>query len=157
MAKRDLCSSTRSDGLNAVGVGIVGSAATLRLVSNSNPDHFAGHTDGSQRAVRGRVDPRVIAAQRLSIVSTTALSFAVGVIVGSSKPTAAPGRVAALCDELERRGEWAPLLSTLDPELATRLMMLYTADRARGWAATGTRDTTPHGSGVVDQRDLGKR
>jgi hypothetical protein len=111
-------------------------------MANSNPEHFANHTDGSNRRI-------VVNAETITTVRslaagiadqpTASLALVLGFVAGSDTARATPGRIAALCDELIRRKVYLEILNALDPDLARRINMLYAVDRGQRWAATGRR------------------
>lgn len=76
---------------------------------------------------------------RLAMMPVGAIALVLGFVAGSDDARSTPGRVAALCDELARRGVYRDILAALDPTLAQRIDLLYTADRGQRWRLTGRR------------------
>lgn len=107
-------------------------------MANTNPEHFADHRDGSERRVR--VSPELMAAVNpLTALPAASIALVLGYVAGSDSARRTPGRVAALVDELQRRGVYADVIAAIDADLATRINLLYAADRGQRWAATGQR------------------
>lgn len=107
-------------------------------MATSDPTHDFGST-GAARAVRVRAYSDVVTDARLAAMPTGSLALVLGFVAGSDDARSTPGRICALCDELIRRGVYAEILSALDPELAQRIDLLYTADRGQRWARRGHR------------------
>lgn len=110
-------------------------------MGTSNPDHDFG-SSGAGRAVR--VTAETITTMRSIAAGITdqpsaSLALVLGFVAGSDAARTTPGRIAALCDELSRRGEYRAILDALDAGLARRIDMLYAVDRGQRWAATGRR------------------
>lgn len=107
-------------------------------MGTSNPDHDFGSI-GAGRAVRVTAYSGVVAAAQLADQPSASLALVLGFVAGSDAARTTPGRIAALCDELSRRGEYRAILDALDAGLARRIDMLYAVDRGQRWAATGRR------------------
>lgn len=129
-------------------------------VANTNAEHFANHSDGSQRRVRLTInsegdpvlpgDDRVIPTARraaggpvppneLARMPVGSIALVLGYVAGSAQARRTPGRVCTLVDELRRRGVYPDILAALDPDLAQRIDLLYTADRGQVWRTGGQR------------------
>ena len=71
---------------------------------------------------------------RMAALSTGAIALVLGWQVARPIDVIESGRVAALVDELRRRGEYEPLLAELGAELASAIQVLYIADRGQRWS-----------------------
>jgi hypothetical protein len=114
------------------------------MASYSDPEHFAreGHTDGTDRRMhvsRAAVAALGAMAAGLADQPTASLALVLGYVAGSDAARSTPGRLAALADELDRRGAYRPTLAALDPDLARRVDLLVVADRGQRWRLTGRR------------------
>lgn len=67
----------------------------------------------------------------LALLPVSTVAFALG--VSTQRKGRPPGQVAALCDELRRRGVWPDMLAALDPQLRRSLEILDTMDRGQAW------------------------
>lgn len=110
-------------------------------MASSDPTHDFG-TDGSER--RARISGDTLAAlaamaSGLAAQPTAALAIVLGYVAGSDAARSTPGRLAALADELDRRGEYRSTLAALDPDLGRRVDLLVVADRGQRWRLTGRR------------------
>lgn len=76
---------------------------------------------------------------RLAMMPATAIAIVLGYVAASDAARSTPGRLAALADELSRRGVYRDTLAALDPDLARRVDLLVIADRGQRWAARGRR------------------
>lgn len=83
--------------------------------------------------------PTAPPAPDLSQLSTVAICYALGMFAAKGADARTPGRVAALSDELRRRGHWDTLLADLGPDQAAALGMLVVADKGQHWSSTGQR------------------
>jgi hypothetical protein len=109
-------------------------------MGNSNPEYFerGGHTDGADRRVQ--IDASAVAAiAGLPAQPTASLALVLGFVAGSDAARSTPGRLSAIAQELDRRGEYRPTLAALDPDLARRIDLLVVADRGQRWHLTGRR------------------
>lgn len=110
-------------------------------MASSDPSHDFGST-GAERGVRVSAESiATVAALAAGIAAQpdTSIALVLGFVAGSNDARSTPGRVAALCDELHRRGLYATTLAALDLELAQRIELLYRADRGQRWRTTGRR------------------
>ncbi|AAN01902.1 hypothetical protein SEA_WEST99_61 [Mycobacterium phage West99] len=67
----------------------------------------------------------------LANISTAALCYALGMSAAKGADARTPGRVAALAEELSRRGALEQLLADLGPEQAAGLRLLIIADKGQ--------------------------
>lgn len=108
---------------------------TIDPDGNAVPDPAAGAR--TRRTAAGGPLP----ATSLAVMPVGAIALVLGYVAGSAQARRTPGRVCTLVDELRRRGVYPDILAALDPELAQRINLLYTADRGQVWHGSGRR---PH-------------
>lgn len=110
-------------------------------MASSDPTHDFG-TDGAARRMRVSAEAYgtlAAMASGLGAQPTASLALVLGFVAGSDAARSTPGRLAAVADELERRGEYRPTLAALDPDLGQRIDLLVVADRGQRWRLTGRR------------------
>jgi hypothetical protein len=110
-------------------------------MASSDPTHDFG-TDGAARSVRVSADAVAMLAAMASGLAaqpSTSLALVLGYVAGSDAARSTPGRLSAIADELERRGEYRPTLAALDVDLGRRIDLLVVADRGQRWRLTGRR------------------
>lgn len=78
-------------------------------------------------------------AARLALLPVSSIALALGMCVAGQQDTRHAGRLAALVDELKRRGVYDDMIASLDPQLADAIRLLDMADRGQRWAKTGHR------------------
>lgn len=107
-------------------------------MATSDPTHDFG-TDGAARSVRIDAAALALAASGLAGQPVTSLALVLGYVAGSDAARSTPGRLAAIADELDRRGVYRSTLAALDPDLGRRVDLLVVADRGQRWRLTGRR------------------
>jgi hypothetical protein len=110
-------------------------------MGSSDPTHNFG-TDGSARRmhVSGEAVAALVAvASGLASQPSTSLALVLGFVAGSDAARSTPGRLSAIADELNRRGEYRSTLAALDTDLGRRIDLLVVADRGQRWRLTGRR------------------
>lgn len=111
--------------------------ASLGAVPVIDPDGNPVSAPAATSARRPMGGP--LPAASLAMMPVGSIALVLGYVAGSTNARRTPGRIATLADELKRRGVYADILASLDPELSRRIELLYTADRGQLWATGGRR------------------
>ena len=75
----------------------------------------------------------------LAAQPTSALTYVLGMLAARPLRAADAGRIAAICTELRRRGDWDTFWAGLSEALQDQLSMLEMADRGQHFAVHGQR------------------
>ena len=105
---------------------------------------------GPSRRLPAVPEPTFADTTPLSAAPTVALAFALGAAVTQRVDANRFGPFVAMCQELMARpavvgdraisgGQWGLLLTTLPPDVARSLSLLYQMQRGQAWAQTGVR------------------
>lgn len=109
-------------------------------MATSDPAHDFGMTGAARRVrVTAYPDGPPAPVNPLADQPIASLALVLGYVAGSDAARSTPGRLAAIADELDRRGVYRSMLAALDLDLGRQIDLLVVADRGQRWRLTGRR------------------